>query len=113
MVLSGKDAEDKSSSAEKVAQMTLRCLKEHVPEHIGGIVFLSGGQGDEEAAMNLNTMHQMGSLPWPLSFSYGRAIQNPAFQSWAKSPADISGAQALLLAAAKNNSQASIGQYKK
>ena len=80
---------------------------------IGGISFiLSGGQEDEEATIRLNAMHQMGPLPWPLTFSYGRAIQNGALQSWAKNPDDISGAQALLLGAAEQNSKASVGEYK-
>lgn len=112
MVISGKNAK-KKSSPEDTAQMTIKCLKEHVPAEIGGIVFLSGGQGDEEAMMNLNAMHSNGPLPWPLTFSYGRAIQNRALQSWAKKGEDVIGAQVLLLAAAKNNSNASAGQYKK
>jgi len=91
--------------------MTLKCLKEHVPADIGGIVFLSGGQDDREAIINLNTMHKNDPLPWPLTFSYGRAIQNPALQSWAKNPEDVTGAQNSLLEAAKNNSMASIGKY--
>ena len=112
MVIAGQDVKMKSSP-EDVARMTIKCLMEHVPAHIGGIVFLSGGQGDEEATINLNTMHKIGPLPWPLTFSYGRAIQNTVLQSWAKNPSDIVAAQALLLTAAKNNSQASIGEYKK
>ncbi len=111
MVLSGKDSRDKSFT-EKIAEITLKCLKEHVPADIGGIVFLSGGQADADATMNINEMHKMGDLPWPLTFSYGRAIQNPALESWAKNPADVSGAQKLLLQAAKNNSLASTGEYK-
>jgi len=112
MVIAGQDAKTKSSP-EDVARLTIKCLTEHVPAHIGGIVFLSGGQGDEEATMNLNIMHKIGLLPWPLTFSYGRAIQNSVLQSWAKNSNDITTAQALLLVAAKNNSQASIGEYKK
>ncbi len=57
-------------------------------------------------------MRNLGPLPWPLTFSYGRGIQNPALQAWAKNSNDIAGAQKLLLQAAKNNSLASIGQYK-
>jgi len=91
--------------------MTIKCLTEHVPKDIGGIVFLSGGEGDEEAAENLNEMHKMGVLPWPLTFSYGRAIQDTALVSWAENPEDIKKAQALLLTAAKNNSEASVGKY--
>ena len=112
MVISGKDAKEKSS-AEEVARMTIKCLKEHVPAHIGGIVFLSGGQDDEEATINLNAMHKIGPIFWPLTFSYGRAIQNGALVSWAKNPSDIVTAQNFLLKAAKNNSDASVGEYKK
>lgn len=112
MILAGKEAKEKSSP-EVVAKMTIKCLEEHVPGFIGGIVFLSGGEEDEEATINLNAMHNAGPIPWPLTFSYGRAIQNPALQSWAKNPEDIKTAQALLINAAKNNSEASIGKYKK
>ena len=98
---------------EEIAKMTVSCLKKNVPADIGGIVFLSGGQEDEAATEHLNLMHKMGPLPWPLTFSYGRAIQNKTLQSWAHNPEDIATAQALLLTAAQNNSQASIGQYKK
>ena len=112
MVLAGKECKIKSS-AQDIAKMTLKCLAEHVPAHIGGIVFLSGGENDEDATENLNAMHNDGPLLWPLTFSYARAIQNKALASWAKNPEDISGAQALLLNAAKNNSLASIGKYEK
>jgi fructose-bisphosphate aldolase, class I len=112
MVLAGVDAKEKSS-AENIARMTVKCLKEHVPAHIGGIVFLSGGQSDEEATINLNTMHKIGPLPWSLTFSFSRALQNSVLQSWAKNPQDITTAQALLLSNAKNDSKASVGQYKK
>jgi fructose-bisphosphate aldolase class I len=98
---------------EEIAKMTVKCLKENVPEEIGGIVLLSGGQEDESAVLRLNEMHKLGPLPWHLTFSYGRAIQNLALKSWAKNPMDVAGAQALLLNAAKNNSLASIGEYKK
>ena len=111
MVLSGKDALDRAS-APKVAEMTVKCLREHVPADIGGIVFLSGGQEDLEATENLNAMHKIPNLPWNLTFSFGRAIQNPALKAWAKNPEDITGAQALLLERAKANSLASVGEYK-
>lgn len=109
MVLAGKDSGIKSFT-EEIARMTVKCLKEHVPAHIGGIVFLSGGQGDDDSANNLNAMHKIGELPWPLTFSFGRAIQNPALQSWAKNPEDVATAQNLLLNAAKNDSIASLGK---
>lgn len=110
MVLPGKSAEIAVHNLE-IAQNTLKCLKEKVPDTVGGIVFLSGGQDDEEAVKNLNAMHNLGPLPWPLTFSYGRAIQNSALQSWAANPADVSGAQAFLLNAAKKCSLASLGKY--
>ena len=112
MVIAGQSAEKQSSPTE-VATMTLKCLKEHAPAEIGGIVFLSGGQGNEEATLNLNAMHKTGKLPWPLTFSYGRAIQNSALNSWAKNPADIATAQNLLVKSAQANSLASVGKYKK
>ncbi len=112
MVIPGKVSMMKVST-EKIAEMTLGCLKEHVPKDIGGIVFLSGGQDDEEATLNLNAMHQKGDLPWPLTFSYSRAIQNKVLESWAHNKGDIKSAQDLLLVAARNNSEASLGQYKK
>jgi fructose-bisphosphate aldolase class I len=112
MVLPGKDAEVAVYSME-IAQNTIKCLKEKVPNEIGGIVFLSGGQNDVEATMNLNAMHKLEPLPWPLTFSYGRAIQDLALQSWASNSNDIESAQKLLLQAAKNNSLASVGKYEK
>jgi fructose-bisphosphate aldolase class I len=111
MVIAGKSF-SRQSTPEEVAEMTLKCLKENVPSGIGGIVFLSGGQEDEQATQNLNAMHIKGELPWPLTFSYGRAIQNPALKSWAKNPADVALAQKLLVEAAERNSLASVGKYK-
>jgi fructose-bisphosphate aldolase class I len=110
MVLPGKDAAV-SVSHKEIAQNTVKCLKEKVPNVIGGIVFLSGGQSDLDATKNLNEMKHLGPLPWPLTFSYGRAIQNPALQSWAKNPENVKHAQKLLLEAAEDNSLASVGKY--
>jgi fructose-bisphosphate aldolase class I len=111
MVISGKNAPEKAG-AEKVAEQTLKCLKKHLPADIGAIVFLSGGQSEEDSTIHLNLMHQMGTLPWNLSFSYSRAIQNPVLKHWAEYPKDIAGAQAILLKMAEQNSLASIGKYK-
>lgn len=110
MVIPGKDGQ--KVSPEKVAEMTIKCLKAHVPEDIGGVVFLSGGQSEEESTVHLNLMHQLGELPWNLSFSYSRAIQNPVLKHWAEHRDDVAGAQAILLQMAKNNSLATQGQYK-
>ena len=112
MVIAGKNS-PVVSTPDQVAALTIQCLKEHVPSEIGGIVFLSGGQSDEEAVENLNAMHTYAPLPWPLTFSYGRAIQNKALKSWAKNPEDSATAQELLLRAAMQNSLAREGKYQK
>ncbi len=110
MVLPGKDYKVSVFDSE-IAKNTIKCLKENVPNTIGGIVFLSGGQDDEAAVRNLDAMHKLGPLPWPLTFSYGRAIQNGSLNAWAKNPNELGVAQSLLLAAAKKNSLASVGAY--
>ncbi len=112
MIIPGKDS-GVEVHASDTTKMTVKCLKEKVPAEVGGIVFLSGGQSDEDATMNLNAMHNLGPLPWQLTFSYSRALQNKVLKHWAEHPMDIKGAQDLLIEAAKNNSLASIGEYKK
>lgn len=112
MVLSGKEAADRADVNE-VADMTVKCLKENVPAELAGVVFLSGGQTAEESTAHLNAMnkhHQ--DLPWPLSFSYGRAIQGPALDLWGQDQvANIQKAQAALTFRAKMNALASKGEY--
>jgi fructose-bisphosphate aldolase class I len=94
--------------------MTLRCLKSTVPASLPGIVFLSGGQSDEAATAHLNAMNAMGNKPWPLSFSYGRAMQSAALQLWAKDlDANFSQAQAIVHSRAKENGLAALGRWKK
>lgn len=112
MVLSGKDAAPQAG-VEEVAKETVRCLKENVPANLAGIVFLSGGQSDEKATAHLDAMNRLaqGRLPWPLSFSYGRAIQSAALQIWAANRADISRAQKAVVTRSKLNSLASLGKY--
>ncbi len=110
MVLPGKDHKVAVFNSE-IAKNTVKCLKENIPDTIGGIVFLSGGQDDEAAIRNLDAMHKLGPLPWPLTFSYGRAIQNGSLNAWAKNPNELGVAQGLLLTAAKKNSLASVGAY--
>jgi fructose-bisphosphate aldolase class I len=110
MVIAGKGAATQSTPAE-VAEQTLHCLREAVPATVPGVVFLSGGQGDEQATENLNAMNMQKS-PWPLTFSYSRAIQNPVLKLWAESPsANIEKAQQALLFRLKMNSLASQGKY--
>lgn len=110
MVIGGHDNHTRES-VKDVAMFTLKCLREHVPENIGGIVFLSGGQDDTQSTLHLEVIEEMGPLPWPLSFSYGRAIQHDALAHWASNQNDILGAQNLLLERAKANSLASVGKY--
>lgn len=113
MVITGKDTSP-HASVDAVANMTIKCLREHVPTSLGGIVFLSGGQDSEHATLHLNRMHELHpQLPWPLTFSYSRAIQNDTLHAWASNRSDIAGAQELLLAWTKKDSLASIGEYKK
>jgi fructose-bisphosphate aldolase class I len=111
MVISGKDCAVQARSRE-VAERTVRVLKHCVPAAVAGIAFLSGGQGDEQATENLAAMNRMfPGLPWPLTFSYGRALQQPALKAWKGSPANVAQAQALLAHRARMNGLAAMGQY--
>src|SRR5919206_2804520 len=92
MVLSGYDANDRAG-VEEVAEATLECFYKHVPAAVPGIVFLSGGQTDEDATAHLNAMNAHGPHPWQLSFSYGRALQAPALKTWAGKPENVEQAQ--------------------
>ena len=113
MVVSGKDCEDQAE-VDEVADATIRCLKAAVPASLPGIVFLSGGQSDEQATAHLNAMNLMGPHPWPLSFSYGRAMQSAALQLWAKDmQANFKAAQEMVILRAKQNGLAALGQWKK
>jgi fructose-bisphosphate aldolase, class I len=112
MVLTGNKAA-KRAGVEEVAERTLRCLKNSVPAALPGVVFLSGGQTPVEATAHLNAMNAMaGRLPWKLSFSYSRALQEPALKTWNGDPANGKAAQAALHHRAQLNSAASLGRYK-
>jgi len=112
MVISGKDCLEQAS-VEEVAEMTLRCLKATVPATLPGVVFLSGGQSDEAATAHLNAMNQMGAKPWPLSFSYGRAMQSAALTLWSKDmTANFASAQQTVFARAQANGLAALGKWK-
>lgn len=110
MVISGADAPDRAGP-EEVAEATLRVLKAEVPTEVPGIAFLSGGQSAEEATQHLAIMNGMGSLPWELSFSYGRALQAPALQAWHGREPQFKAGQDALLKRAKLNSLAHVGKY--
>ena len=92
MVISGKKCATRATP-EQVAAATLRCLKRHVPSAVPGIAFLSGGQSSAEAALHLSLMNRAGPLPWQLSFSYGRALQDAAMSTWAGKSANAPPAQ--------------------
>ena len=110
MVLSGYDASDRAS-AEEVADVTLECFYKHVPAAVPGIVFLSGGQSDEDATTHLNAMNARGRHPWQLSFSYGRALQAPALKAWVGKPENVEAAQRAYYHRAKMNGAARTGMY--
>ncbi|GAB3729149.1 fructose-bisphosphate aldolase class I [Luteimonas pelagia] len=111
MVLPGKDS-DEQASVEEVAAATLQCLKSTVPAILPGIVFLSGGQSDEDATAHLDMMNRMGPNPWPLSFSYGRAMQSAALKLWSQDiAANIGKAQETVFARARDNGLAAQGKW--
>ena len=112
MVISGKDC-PRQAPVEEVAERTVRTLKRAVPAAVAGIAFLSGGQSDEVATAHLNAMNRMfaGKLPWPLSFSYGRALQQPALKAWRGAAGNVGAAQAALLHRARMNGLATRGRY--
>jgi fructose-bisphosphate aldolase class I len=112
MVISGKDAA-RQASAKEVAERTVAVLKRTVPAAVAGIAFLSGGQGDEQATENLATMNRMfPNLPWPLTFSYGRALQQPSLKAWKGVAGNVAQAQALLAHRARMNGLAATGEYR-
>jgi fructose-bisphosphate aldolase class I len=110
MVLSGYDASDRAG-AQEVAEATLECFYKHVPAAVPGIVFLSGGQTDEDATAHLNAMNALGPHPWELSFSYGRALQAPALKAWEGKPENVEAAQRAYYHRAKMNGAARTGMY--
>jgi fructose-bisphosphate aldolase, class I len=110
MVISGKGS-SRQASAQEVAEWTIRCFRETVPAAVPGIVFLSGGQSDEQASENLNAINSLAPQPWVLSFSYGRALQAPALKAWGGSADNVEAGQSFLALRARNNSAAAAGRY--
>ncbi len=110
MVLSGYEASDRAG-IDEVAEATLDVLTRHVPAAVPGIVFLSGGQTDEDATAHLNAMNARGPHPWELSFSYGRALQAPALKAWAGKEENIEAGQRAYYHRAKMNAAARTGAY--
>jgi fructose-bisphosphate aldolase class I len=110
MVISGKKAA-KRAPPEEVAEATLRILKRHVPPAVPGIAFLSGGQSPEDATLHLSLMNKQGPLPWNLTFSYGRALQDTALKAWGGSPDKFAAGQKEFAKRAKLNGLATTGGY--
>ncbi len=81
MVLAGKQSE-RQSTPEEVGKTTAEVLKNHVPKELAGIVFLSSGQTPEQATNNLAAVQKNGPFPWPITFSFARALQDPALYAW-------------------------------
>jgi fructose-bisphosphate aldolase, class I len=110
MIISGKKAANRAGP-EQVAEATLRVLKRHVPPAVPGIAFLSGGQSSAEATLHLSLMNKAGPLPWSLTFSYGRALQDDALKTWAGQAANYAAAQKEMAKRAKLNGLATTGSY--
>jgi fructose-bisphosphate aldolase, class I len=110
MVLSGKEC-PQQASVEEVAEATVSCMKRVVPAAVPGLVFLSGGQSDQQATEHLNAMNRMENLPWQLSFSYGRALQAPVLKAWKGDAANVAAAQQAFHHRAWCNSKARYGKY--
>ncbi len=111
MVVSGK-ANPRQAGVDEVAERTVRILKRTVPAAQPGIVFLSGGQSDEAATAHLNAMAAMQNLPWPLTFSYSRALQNPALKTWRGQAGNVAPAQKAFHHRAHMNALAAQGKWK-
>jgi len=110
MVLSGKEC-PQQASVQEVAEATVRCMRRVVPAAVPGLVFLSGGQTDQQATEHLNAMNRLPDLPWQLSFSYGRALQAPVLKAWKGDAANVAAAQQAFYHRAWCNSKARFGDY--
>ncbi|KAJ0838254.1 putative fructose-bisphosphate aldolase [Helianthus annuus] len=109
MVTPGADCKDRATP-QQVSDYTLKLLKQRIPPAVPGIMFLSGGQSEVEATLNLNAMNQSPN-PWHVSFSYARALQNTCLKTWGGRPENVKAAQDALLQRASANSLAQLGKY--
>jgi fructose-bisphosphate aldolase, class I len=110
MIVPGKKAA-KQASVDEVADKTIACLKACVPAAVPGIAYLSGGQSDELATAHLSRMNEIGGFPWPMTFSYGRALQAAPQKAWSGRAENIAAAQAAFLHRARMNGLASQGKW--
>ena len=110
MVISGSDCPTQATT-QQIATMTIEVFKRTVPSAVPTINFLSGGQSEIDATVNLQAMNALGNLPWNLGYSYGRALQAPAIAAWAGKADNVTKGQAALLKRAKANTAATLGNY--
>ncbi len=111
MVIAGKKC-PKQATSDEIAALTVKCFRAHVPAAVPGVVFLSGGQSEEEATRNLNAMNALEKHPWELSFSYGRALQHSALNAWGGKTSNVAAGQKAYHHRAKLNGLARTGRYK-
>jgi len=114
MVFPGNDHPSaKTVKPEEIARATVEVLQRTMPASLVGVVFLSGGQSEDEATLNLNAMNALplGQRPWKLTFSYGRALQHSCIKAWGGKPENVEKAKAVLLARAKANGEAQLGKF--
>ena len=111
MVVPGNNASERASR-DQIAEQTVACLKRTVPAAVPGIAFLSGGQSDEEATAHLSVMNQIGDLPWRLTFSYGRALQQAALKAWLGKTENVAAAQSAFSHRARMNGLAASGAWR-
>ena len=112
MVISGASCPNQAE-VQEVAEKTVRCLLENVPEELPGIAFLSGGQSDINATAHLDAMNKIGGFSWKLSFSYGRALQQAALKAWMGKKENIASAQSVFSHRALMNKEAALGNWNK
>ncbi|MGH8251337.1 MAG: class I fructose-bisphosphate aldolase [Steroidobacteraceae bacterium] len=110
MVIAGKKSA-KQAKPQQVAESTVRCLRRRVPSAVPGIAFLSGGQSEAEATLHLSLMNRVAGLPWQLSFSYGRALQQSTIDAWRGERANVAAAQRVFAKRARLNGLARAGSY--
>jgi fructose-bisphosphate aldolase class I len=110
MILPGNKSKDKNN-AKEIAKMTLKCLKENVPDEVPGIAFLSGGQAEIEATQNLNEINKINDTNFLMSFSYGRALQQGALKNWGKNIKDINNTQKIFNHRSKMNGLSSSAKW--
>ena len=111
MAIAGKKSSQRAG-IDEVAEKTVRLLKACVPAAVPGIAFLSGGQSDEEATAHLDAMNRIGTLPWKLTFSYGRALQHAPQKAWSGRSENVAAAQRAFSHRARMNGLATLGQWK-